>query len=82
MNAVKDGRSQNADSVDPELSFDVHVYDGHFLLIDLYCNRTILNRLRLRPPHPAMDQLVQDFNTALDETAGSGSARSVLFTRF
>ena len=42
------------------------------------CNLTILNRLRLRPPHPAMDQLVQDFNTALDETAGSGSARSVL----
>jgi len=34
------------------------------------------DRLRLRPPHPAMDQLVQDFNTALDETAGSGSARS------
>ena len=29
-----------------------------------------------------MDQLVQDFNTALDETAGSGSARSVLFIRF
>jgi len=34
------------------------------------------DRLRLRPPHPAMDQLVNDFNTALDETAGSGSARS------
>ena len=82
MNAVKVGRSQNADSVDLELRLDVHVYDGYFLLIDLNCNLTILNRLRLRPPHPAMDQLVQDFNTALDETAGSGSARSVLFTRF
>ena len=82
MNAVKVGRSQNADSVDLELRLDVHVYDGYLLLLDLYCNLTTLKRLRLRPPHPAMDQLVQDFNTALDETAGSGSARSVLFTRF
>ena len=82
MNAVKVGRSQNADSVDLELRLDVHSYDGYFILLDLSSNLTILNRLRLRPPHPAMDQLVQDFNTALDETAGSGSARSVLFTRF
>ena len=59
-------------TVDLELRFDVHVSS----------NLTILNRLRLRPPHPAMDQLVQDFNTALDETAGSGSARWVLFNRF
>ena len=59
-------------TVDLELGFDVHVSS----------NLTILNRLRLRPPHPAMDQLVQDFNTALDETAGSGSARWVFFTRF
>ena len=72
VNAVKVGRSQNADSVDLELRFDVHVSS----------KLTILNRLRLRPPHPAMDQLVQDFNTALDETAGSGSARWVFFNRF
>ena len=35
MNAVKVGRSQNADSVDLELRLYVHVYDGYFLLIDL-----------------------------------------------
>ena len=52
------------------------------MYVHVSSNLTILNRLRLRPPHPAMDQLVQDFNTALDETAGSGSARWVFFTRF
>jgi len=37
--------------------------------------------LRFRPPH-SMDQLVNDFNTALDETAGSnGSARSTVSRR-
>ena len=31
---------------------------------------------RFRPNNPNMDQLVHDFNTALDETAGSNSASS------
>ena len=37
--------------------------------------------LRFRPSGHNMDQLVQDFNTALDETAGSNSSSLSTTTR-
>ena len=38
------------------------------------CTQNTDRLLRFRPSGHNMDQLVQDFNTALDETAGSNSS--------